>query len=318
MSEDVCGVAIATYRRPQGLARLLTALGETTRAGTVRPRVVVVDNDGTDPEIEAVVARVAARQELDIHLVVETHPGISAARNRAFAEAEALGVRLLAMLDDDEWPAPGWLDAMVERCVATAAGVVSGLVRPVFGPHQQHLAPYRRFWSVLPQEREGKPFVYGTSNLLVDLAAIAHVDRPLFEERYGLSGGGDLIFCSRLFDLGVPMAWAEDAVAFEEVPANRASWAWIRQRRFRVGNHMVMDEAARRSGRHALLKTFGLCARLPIYPLLGREPEARLAGWDLELQKIRGRFAAHFGRHFFEYARDGVGLRPALGERASR
>jgi succinoglycan biosynthesis protein ExoA len=170
---------------------------------------------------------------------------------------------------------------------------------------------HRQFWSVQPQQRGGRPFVHATSNVLIDLAALAGVPRPLFDDAYGLSGGGDLVLFSRLFDLGIPMAWSERALAFEEVPVERASRAWLDRRRHRVGNHMVMDEELRQGRLRPALKTAALVARLPIYPLLGREPGARWMGWRLEAAKLRGRIAAHAGLRVWEYARDGVGLRRA-------
>jgi succinoglycan biosynthesis protein ExoM len=299
------GVAVCTYRRPEGLARLLAALPAGAPEAAA---VLVVDNDGADPQVAAAVEAARARGN-DVRLYVEPRPGISAARNRAFAEAEAAGVGLLALIDDDEWPAPGWLAALLRRWQATGAAVVGGVVRPVFPTGAEGLAPYARFWSVLPQEREGRPFVHATSSVLVDLACLEGVPCPLFDEAYGLTGGGDVVFFAGLFARGVAMAWAEDSVVFEEVPASRASWAWIGRRRFRVGNHMVLEETLRQGRLRPALKTAGLALRLAIYPLLGREPEARLAGWRLEAAKVRGRVAAHRGRQVIEYGRDGVGER---------
>ena len=68
----------------------------------------------------------------------------------------------------------------------------------------------------------------------------------------------------------------------------------------------VLEEQLRLGRLRPVLKTLGLVLRLAIYPLLGREPEARLAGWWLEAAKVRGRVAAHRGWQVVEYARDGV------------
>lgn len=300
------GIAVCTYRRPAGLARLLAALPAGCAGLPEAPSVVVVDNDGTDPRVAATVA---AAEGLEVRLLVEAAPGISAARNRAFAAAEAAGVTLLALIDDDEWPEPGWLAALLARRAATGAAVVGGVVLPDFPAGALHLAPWRRFWSVLPQTRAGRPFVHATSNVLVDLAAVHDLPRPFFAEAHGLSGGGDLVFFSRLFDRGVAMAWAEDAVVRETVSPERASLDWLARRRRRVGNHMVMDEEGRHGRLRPVLKTAGLLARLPLYPLLGREPEAPILGWRMEAVKLAGRLAAHRGLRSYEYARDGVGER---------
>ena len=299
------GIAVCTYRRPQGLARLLAALPAGLGGLAEAPLVIIVDNDGRDPRVAAAVAA----SPLPARLLVEPAPGISAARNRAFAAAEAAGVTTLALIDDDEWPAPGWLAALLARRATTGAQVVGGLVEPCFPPEAAHLTHWRRFWSLRPQARDGRPFVHATSNVLVDLSALDGLPRPLFEPAHGLSGGGDLVFFSRLFARGVTMAWAEEAIVHEEVPPERASLAWLARRRRRVGNHMVMDEERRLGRLRPMLKTAGLLARLPVYPLLGREPEARLLGWRMEAAKLGGRLAAHRGLRSYEYARDGVNER---------
>jgi succinoglycan biosynthesis protein ExoM len=300
------GIAVCTYRRPAGLARLLSALAAEVATLGDPPVVIVVDNDGTDPGIATVAAGAA---DLDVRLCVEPVAGISAARNRAFAEAEAAGLTTLALIDDDEWPEPGWLAALLARRSETGAAVVGGVVVPEFPREAAGLVRWRRFWSVLPQARAGRPFVHATSNVLVDLAALRGLPRPLFADGHGLSGGGDLVFFSRLFDRGVAMAWATDAIVREEVPPERASLAWLVRRRRRVGNHMVMDEEARHGRLRPLLKTAALLARLPLYPLLCREPEAWLVGWRLEAVKLGGRIAAHRGWRSYEYARDGISER---------
>lgn len=307
-SAERLGVAVCTYRRPAGLARLLAALPAGARGLDRPPPVFVVDNDGGDPAVASVVA---GATDLDVRLLVEPAPGISAARNRAFAAAADAGVTLLALVDDDEWPDPGWLAALLARRVETGAAVIGGIVLPAFPDEARHLGRWARFWSVLPQERRGRPFVHATSNALVDLAAVRDLPEPLFDVGHGLSGGGDLVFFARLFERGVTMAWAEDAVVREEVPAERASLAWLARRRRRVGNHMVMEEEGRQGRVRPMLKTAGLLARLPVYPLLRREPEAPLLGWRMEAVKLGGRLAAHRGIRSYEYARDGVGERKA-------
>lgn len=300
------GFAVCTYRRPEGLARLLAILPATIDGA--RLPVIVVDNEGGNPRVAAVLARAAER--LHLRAFVETRPGISAARERAVAEAEAAGITLLALLDDDEWPSPGWLDALLARQRETGAAVVGGVVEPRFiaGAPEARLHP---FWAVRPQARRGRAFVHATSNVLLDLAQLRDVPRPLFDPACGLSGGGDLLLFSDLFALGKSMAWAEAAVAFEAIPLERADFAWLRRRRFRVGNHMVMDETRRLGAARAFLKTVALCLRLPVYPLLAREPGAALPGWRLEASKLAGRLAAHRGLRAFDYARDGILVRRA-------
>jgi len=265
--------------------------------------LIVVDNDGSDPAIAELAARHAANTGLDLHFVVEPTPGIAAARNAIFARADTLGIRFLAMIDDDEWPSPQWLIALGARQVETGAHIVGGPVAPVFPENARQLEAIARWWSVGPQLLQGKQFVFCTCNFLIDLDAIRKHPRPLFDPLFGLSGGGDTVFFRGLFFAGHPMAWADNAGVFEDVPPSRASLSWMRTRRFRVGNHAATWETRDQGRIRAIAKSLGLTARLVIYPLLNREAEARWLGWLLEFEKIRGRWNAHQGMLFMEYAR---------------
>lgn len=307
----ILAIGIATYRRPDGLARAIDHVAVEVRHAGIAARLIVVDNDGTDPAVAGRAADRAAAGGLPLDFSIEPRPGIAAARNAIFARAEALGAGRLAMIDDDEWPLPGWLAALAARMDQTGAAVVGGPVMPVFPAGARRLQRIARFWSVQPQSLDGRPFVFCTCNFLVDLIAIRHHPRPLFDDRFGLSGGGDTVFFRSLFNAGHAMAWAADAMVEEDVPPQRASVTWMRMRRFRVGNHAVNWEMRDHGWLRPLAKTCALSLRLAIYPLLGREPEARLWGWVFELDKVLGRWNAHRGRLFMEYARDAAGNRLA-------
>lgn len=296
-------IGLCTYKRRAGLERLLEHIAVAV-ATLGQPAVVIIaDNDGNDPLVKQSVDAFSARSGIAASYVIEATPGISAARNAVFDEATRLGVRFMAMIDDDEWPAPGWLVELLKTQASERAAVVGGPVRPVFPDNAAHLQKYARYWSVQRQFLEGKPFVFCSCNFLIDMQAIAKEPRPLFDEKFGLSGGGDTVFFRKLFYNGHPMAWSEQAWIHEEVPASRAGFKWMRQRRYRVGNHAVRWESIGGRGARSLAKTMGLTARLAIYPLFRREPESPMIGWLLEYDKVRGRWASHFGDVFVEYAR---------------
>jgi len=299
-------VGLATYKRPAGLARVIDHIGKAAQHLGVPVDLIVADNDGSDPAIAALARDHAERAGLVLHFVVEPTPGIAAARNAVFDRATEIGTRFLAMIDDDEWPAQDWLVALAACRLQTGAHIVGGPVSPVFPADRQSLQALARWWSVQPQMLNGKPFVFCTCNFLIDLDAIRAVPRPLFDPAFGLSGGGDTVFFRGLFFKGHPMAWAETALVYEEVPPSRASLSWMRTRRFRVGNHAGTWETRDRGRLKATLKTMALTLRLGIYPLLRREPEAWAVGWLLEMEKVRGRWDAHRGSLFMEYARPGA------------
>lgn len=296
-------IGLCTYKRLPSLVRLLDHIAIAAEYAGESPIIIVVDNDGQDTNVEEAVQKFSKQSGLPVKYLIETKPGISAARNAVFAEAEYLSVRFMAMIDDDEWPSQHWLVELLETQDSQAAVIVGGPVRPVFSINADKLQKYVRYWSVDKQYLHGKPFVFCTCNFLIDLTAIADTPRPLFDEAFGLSGGGDTVFFRKLFFEDHPMAWADKALVYEEVPENRASFIWLRQRRFRVGNHAVRWETLDIGKFRSIVKTFGLTARLFVYPFFRREPESPFVGWLLEFDKIRGRCSAHLGDVFVEYSR---------------
>ena len=106
-------IAIPTFRRPVELRHLLDSLAKQIQRHDVM--LLVADNDATAQEGAAVVP--------------VPQPGLCAVRNAIFATAMAdPAMRFIAMIDDDEWPQPGWLDALLSCQGRMGADVVAGPV----------------------------------------------------------------------------------------------------------------------------------------------------------------------------------------------
>ena len=311
LPDGAVAVGLCTYKRPDGLMRALDHIALTIADLDQPVSIIVVNNDADDRHVEPLVRAFSTRTGIPVLYETEPTPGISAAREAIFARAESIGIRWLAMLDDDEWPTPQWLRSLLTIHVETKASVIGGPVEPVFPEGQEQLQRVKRYWSVGPQLLDGRPFVFCTCNFLIDLQRLRDRPRPLFDAAFGLSGGGDTVFFRSLFYGGLQMAWAPQAIVQEEVPPSRASVAWMRTRRFRVGNHAVQWETRDVGAARSALKTMGLVVRLAIYPLLRREPESMMFGWLLEFDKVRGRIASHLGTGVVEYARPGQPLTKA-------
>ncbi len=228
-------LAVATYRRPQVLAGLLRELPEQLRG--LPARVLVVDND---PQASAsAVAREAAG--LDLEYVVEARPGISAARNRALAEAG--DADLLVFIDDDERPGPRWLACLLETHASTGASAVVG---PVHSRFETPLDPWitaGRFFDRrrLPTGTEVE--VAATNNLLLDLAAVRAAGLS-FDERFGLSGGSDTLFTRALHRAGGRLVWCAHAPVTDLVPTDRLTRSWVLRRQLRSGNSWARSSLA--------------------------------------------------------------------------
>lgn len=118
----VFGVLV-TYRRPDGLARALTAIADQTLR--VR-RLVVVDNAGPDPRTEAAVDDVR-RRGLEVDLI-STGANVGPAGGRAIGMdvvlSRASADDWIALFDDDDaMPEPGTLGALVRFAEERRAAV---------------------------------------------------------------------------------------------------------------------------------------------------------------------------------------------------
>lgn len=236
-------IAVATYRRPHDIRRCVDAL-TTERAAFLsarraepgaewRVRLLVVDNDAAGGA-EAVLAD---RVGPELQYVIEPAPGISAARNRALAEAGDDDV--LVFIDDDEEPRPGWLEHLVAAYERSGAAAVAGRVVSAFSAPLDPWIKAGRFFErrTLPT---GTPItVAATNNLLLDLDVVRR-HRLRFADTFGLSGGGDSDFTRRLVRLGEPMIWCDEAVVVDHVPDDRATREWVLGRARRTGNSEVV------------------------------------------------------------------------------
>jgi GT2 family glycosyltransferase len=226
-------VAIATYRRPKGLLRLLGGLERLRfRAAAPELRIVVVDNDPTGSAAEVCEE---ARAWLEVPLVhrVEKRRGIPQARNAAVAAALERA-EWLAFIDDDEVPSPQWLDELLRVQAETGADAVAGPCQPVFEDRVPRWIERGAFFEH-PRFESGTRLRHAyTHNVLVRTSALAELG-ALFDERLALSGGEDSELFERFAARGHTIVWADGAIVFEWVPPSRANARWILERAFRVG-----------------------------------------------------------------------------------
>lgn len=120
-------VVVCTYNRADLLARTLASIARAEQPGDRTWELLVVDNRSTDHTVD-VVADWSDR--LPIRYLYEPEPGLSAARNRAVAEARG---RLMAFTDDDVEVDTAWLCelATARRAYPTAA-YLAGKILPSY------------------------------------------------------------------------------------------------------------------------------------------------------------------------------------------
>lgn len=114
-------IVICTRDRPFHLRACLEAVQHLAYPGAYE--VVVVDN-GTGAETQALARQFGARY------IAAPGGGLSHARNAGLAAAQD---EIVAFLDDDALPRPGWLNALAAEYDDPAVMAVSGSVVPVTG-----------------------------------------------------------------------------------------------------------------------------------------------------------------------------------------
>jgi GT2 family glycosyltransferase len=204
---------VPTRARPDGLATLLTALDAQTLPAE-RFEVVVVDDGSADPP--------AAHGRIDRLVRHERPRGPATARNSGWRVASA---PLVAFVDDDCRPEPGWLEAALEAHRASPAAIVQGRTRPEPEDEARLSDPLARSIRV---ERLG-PF-FETCNIAYPRALLERIGG--FDETIPTAGSEDTDLALRALEAGAYAVFAPEAVVnhavhdFGVAAAVRFSWRW--------------------------------------------------------------------------------------------
>jgi succinoglycan biosynthesis protein ExoM len=305
---DVAGptivLCVVTYRRPDGLGRLLERL-QSLETGDATVELVVVDNDerGT---ARSIVEASGVHSRFGVTVEVEPQRGISHARNRALALALARQPDWIGWIDDDEAPRPDWLVRLLDTQRRTGADVLLGPSAPIYEPGGKALAiatggfepPLFRTGQTIPCYRAR------TSGVIVRADA---VPREGFDESLSLTGGEDRLHFTLIERRGGKFVWDADAIVDEWVPASRQTPAWLLRRWFRVGVTrslvlLLLDDPGwprrlRRVAGGSLMVLKGLALALMAAP---RGADRALAALEVTMVGL-GAVVGVFGVHYREY-----------------
>jgi len=304
MGVDV-SICIATYRRPEGLSRLLDSLERLKLPVGVQVETIVVDNDRDASAASIVESRSGSLES--IHYCVEPRQNIALARNRALSEASG---EWILFIDDDEAADENWITEylkLVER------EPCDGAFGPVLPRLEEVVAPWidvQTFYAGR-RHRTGEPLGAGdlyTNNALVRRRLF---DENSFDPAYGLTGGSDSELFGRMSRSGARFLWCDEAEVVEFVPPARHRLGWLAQRAFRGG--CVYTRIARSDGfgdwlkraLRAVVLICGFALLAPFAALSGRRPVARVV---LRICTQAGHLWSLVGRSYEEY-RDGLSTR---------
>jgi succinoglycan biosynthesis protein ExoM len=240
-------ILIPTFRRPGGLAKALACLDKLQTTADIT--ILVAENDPLGREGSEVVGLHAQRSRFKIQSIEVAQRGVSHVRNFLIATALVTpGVEFVAFMDDDEWPEPQWLQALLDMQHRTDAEIVGGTVLPAFVSEPPVWAKQLKLFR---QEQPDGPadMVWGTCNVLLTRALLQRVVVPWFDPRFGLTGGEDMEFFTRAKAAGAKFAWAAAALMHEDVPASRTRLGWVFRRSFRIGGTNALVQLRWKYGR---------------------------------------------------------------------
>ncbi|GIW57022.1 MAG: glycosyl transferase family A [Nitrospiraceae bacterium] len=232
-------LCICTCGRPAGLERVLRAVdGLEWPEGEMPSFAVVVVDNLPDGRARDVVERLRGFFRWPLHFVEEPERGISQARNRAVAEALALGAEFVAFVDDDDVPKPDWLWWLWKRQRETGADLVFGGWVLVLRPDASPLArafKERQDRSAIAADKFGLPGRAATRNVLIGRRVLERLnarDGIVFSPKFDACGGEDTEMFYRALASGSRCISCNESIVEVSVPGG---FVWILRRQFRYG-----------------------------------------------------------------------------------
>lgn len=299
-------VAVTTFRRTGLLPPLIAAIRANAGTTGSRIRIALVDND----PLRSAEADASA---LGVGYVSEPTPGIAAARQAALDAAR--DGELVAMVDDDVLPQPGWLDALLSVWSSDRPAVVMGYVEYVWPEGTDPWIIAGGFMRRRRRTTGQRLDALATGNVLVDAAQVRDLG-VRFDTSLGLAGGEDMLFGRALLAAGGTIVASADSIVRDEVPPARTTREFVRRRTVSQGQMRTTlltrhPSAVRRAALRGVHFGGGV-VRLIVFSARGIV--ARLRG-DLAAHAVlrrrawfaEGRILGALGRITPEYARAAAG-----------
>ncbi|MCL6621012.1 MAG: glycosyltransferase [Syntrophobacterales bacterium] len=219
-------VLVVTYNRAGMLRQALASLLQQETRGEFRYEILVIDDGSTDHTPRVVADIQAQAGGVPVRSVRQENRGMSAARNQGIRLAEGEWV---ALFDDDERAAPGWLHELWRTARETGALVVGGRVVVALPPEMEAgLGPRaRRVLGETPPRVSSSP----SPDELTGGNVLLHRDllRRLGGFAAFLRRDQDTDFFWRVRRAGLSLAYAPHALTCHVLPPHRWQEAALRR-----------------------------------------------------------------------------------------
>jgi glycosyltransferase involved in cell wall biosynthesis len=225
-------ICIATYKRPQGLFRLLESINSLRFSELEVPTIEVVIADN-DREASAKDTYESIKPTFKWKLVygVEPKQGVTFARNRSLTLASP-DSEFFVFIDDDEVPAPLWLETLLLCQQEYEADVVTGPIAPKFEATEVPDWILKGGFFAPADHETGKLMgVAFTNNTLVRSQLLRQFETP-FDDNLAFKGAEDVELFTRLFQQGAKIVWCSEAIVYEFIPEDRMRIKWLLDRNY--------------------------------------------------------------------------------------
>ena len=215
-------VCVCTYKRPLSLKKTLERIEKLECGGLFTVSIVVCDND-EERSAESTVAEIEKSGAVPVKYVVEPRRNIALARNRAVVNAKG---DYLALIDDDEVPAPAWLLTLFNECNAHN---VDGVLGPVLRHFDEEPPAWFRRSRIYVRRVNSTGTIVAwrearTGNVLMRRRIVAGETGPF---RPQFRAGEDQDFFRRKIEEGYRFIWSSDAAVYETIPPARWKRSYI-------------------------------------------------------------------------------------------
>ena len=215
MPAPTVAVIIPTYKRADRLPAIVAALENQTVA--LDAVEVIVSDDCSPDETQEVAARLARASRLSLRVMkTERNSGPAAARNIAWRSTSA---PILAFLDDDCIPTPGWIEGGLSAFSADDVGIVQGRTIPDPSSPLDPSHPIR--YKGVSQQIDGLNGHYEACNIFYRRSVLDAVGG--FDETIPFFGE-DTVPAWAALRLGVGDRFGPDALAYHDVRDRGLRW----------------------------------------------------------------------------------------------
>lgn len=229
--KPLISIVIPTFYRPEALTVAMRSAANQIAPG-YDIEIIIADNS-KDASAKAQVENFKAFTDFPVKYISVPEPGIANVRNAALTLVEG---QYIAFLDDDQDATPNWLRIMVEQCRADNSAAVFGHIQGRTNVSVKNapakLAFFSRLHNGRPSGKTGK--FHGCGASLLDLSKI---DPALlhFDTMRNQTGGEDDALFSAIQHAGGTFSWSDEALVYEDVPADRIKKRYICHRSFAFG-----------------------------------------------------------------------------------